>query len=105
MIAARPCADDALPTPAFASPQPTSPRSVATFTMTESKDATRPKSLTCCRSYGIGTWTHVAGTLVIFMITQPRASPRHAQPELATGGNGVIRLVSGVGTAFLRGEQ
>src|SRR5437762_3117556 len=67
MMAARPCADAALPTPAFASPQPTSPPSVSTFTMTESNDAMRPKSLVCCRSYGIGTWTQVARTLVIFI--------------------------------------
>ena len=59
-IAASPCADDELPTPAFASPQPTSPLSATIFTTTESNDATRPKSLTCCRSYGIGTCTHVA---------------------------------------------
>src|SRR5947208_3593988 len=67
MMAARPCADAVLPTPAFASPQPTSPPSVSTFTMTESNDAMRPKSLVCCRSYGIGTWTQVARTLVIFI--------------------------------------
>jgi hypothetical protein len=35
--------------------------------MTESNDAMRPKSLVCCRSYGIGTWTQVARTLVIFI--------------------------------------
>src|SRR5438105_3166512 len=80
MMAARPYPDAALPTPAFASPQPTRPSSVSTFTRTESNEAMRPKSLTCCRSYGIGTWTQVAWTLVIFT---GRVSPR---PTAAPGG-------------------
>ena len=66
-IAASPYADAALPTPALASPHPTSPALVSTFTITESNDAMRPKSLVCCRSRGIGTWTHVAATFVIFI--------------------------------------
>jgi hypothetical protein len=62
-----PYAEAALPTPAFASPHPTSPPSVSTFTRTESNDAMRPKSLVCCRAEGIGMWTQVAFTLVIFI--------------------------------------
>src|SRR5262249_61564116 len=76
MIAARPYADDALPTPAFASPEPTILASVSTFTTTESNDAIRPKSLVCCRSGGIGTCTHVPTTLVIFIVRLLVRSPR-----------------------------
>ena len=69
MIAASPYADAALPTPALASPQPTSPASVSIFTITESNDAARPKSLVCRRSGGIGTCTYVPRTFVIFIAT------------------------------------
>ena len=40
---------------ALASPHPTSPASVSILTITESNEATRPKSLTSWRSYGMGT--------------------------------------------------
>ena len=70
-MAARPPQEAVLATPALASPQPVMPASVSIRTMTESKLGWRPKSERCCRSGGIGTWTQVAWTLVIFM----RASP------------------------------
>src|SRR5438046_6868886 len=47
----------------------------------------RPKSLTCCRSKGIGTWTQVAWTLVIFMGGRVWRSHRAHKEQLA-----VIRL-------------
>src|SRR5262245_60222390 len=90
MMAARPCDEAALPTPALASPQPTSPPSVAIFTITESNDATRPKSLVCWRSAGMGTWTQVAWTAVIFTgrllafartPAERRANVARAQPK------------------------
>jgi hypothetical protein len=90
-MAASPYADEALPTPAFASPQPTSPRSVSIFTMTESNDAMRPKSLTCWRSYGMGTWTHMAWTLVIFMGGRVEPGRRPLQPVASAGGRHLPR--------------
>src|SRR5437867_620681 len=114
-IAASPYADAALPTPALASPHPTSPASVSTFTITESNDAMRPKSLVCCRSRGIGTWTHVAATFVIFIaefiaregVLLPvqclgmasHLHPRSTTPLPASDVNGAIASPAGVSHA------
>src|SRR5688500_329432 len=81
MVAARPEPEAALPTPAFASPQPTRPASVSIFTITEAKDAILPESVVVGRSGGMGTCTHVARTLVIFMAVAD--SMRSDDPALA----------------------
>ena len=58
----------ALPTAAFASPNPSAPSSVRTVTSTASKVRSRPKSDVCCFSSGMGARSQRASTAAIFKV-------------------------------------
>src|SRR6476620_7241677 len=62
--------EPALPTAAFDSPQPTRPLATSMRTRAMSNVVIRPKSETCCRSFGIGTDSHEASTLRMIIFTR-----------------------------------